>query len=212
MVHVADAVDDRVAHIEVAGGEVDLRAERAAALGEFAVFHALEQVEIFLDAAVAVRGFCGRADVAAVFLRLLGRQVADVGEALFDQFNRKLVVLFKIIAAVEEPVAPVEAQPVDIGLNGVDILGIFLRGVGVVHAEVAEAAELFGRAEVDGQGLAVADMQVSVRLRREPGVDLFPLKAAARGEILFYKVIDEILVFDRSDVFHASSSFCVCTN
>ena len=35
---------------------------------------------------------------------------------------------------------------------------------------------------------------------------------AARGEILFYKVIDEILIFDRSDIFHASSSFCVCIN
>ena len=45
MVHIADAVDDRIAHIEVAGGQVDLRAQGAAALGKFAVLHALEEVK-----------------------------------------------------------------------------------------------------------------------------------------------------------------------
>ncbi len=67
---------------------------------------------------------------------LLRRQVADVGKAFFDEFHGKLVVLFKIVRAVEETVAPVKAQPVDIGLDGVDIFGVFLRGVGVVHAQV----------------------------------------------------------------------------
>ena len=143
MVHVADAVDDGVAHVEVAGGQVDLRAQRAAALGELAVLHALEQIEVFLDRAVAVRAHGGLADVAAALLELLGGQVADVGQAFFDELDGKFIVLFKIIRAVEEPVAPVEAQPVDIGLDGVDVFGVFLRRVGVVHAQVAQAAEFF---------------------------------------------------------------------
>ena len=97
MVHIADAVNDRVAHIEVAGGKIDFCAQRAAALGELAVFHALEQVEVFLDGAVAVRAYGGLADIAAELAELLGRQVADVGKALLDQFDGKLVVLFKVI-------------------------------------------------------------------------------------------------------------------
>ncbi len=113
MVHVADAVNDGVAHVEVAGGQVDLRAQRAASLGELAVFHALEQVEVFLDGAVAVRAYGGLADIAAELAELFRRQVADVGKALFDEFHGKFVVLFKIIRAVEEPVAPVKAQPVE---------------------------------------------------------------------------------------------------
>ena len=79
MVHIADAVNDRVAHIEVAGGKIDFCAQRAAALGELAVFHALEQVEVFLDGAVAVRAYGRLADIAAELAELLGRQVADVG-------------------------------------------------------------------------------------------------------------------------------------
>ncbi len=86
---------------------------------------------------------------------LLRRQLADVGQAL-----------------LEEPVAPVKAQPVDILLDGVHILGVLLGGVGVVHAQVAQAAEALGGAEVDGQRLAVADVQIAVGLRRKTGVDL----------------------------------------
>ena len=204
MVHVADAVDDGVAHVEVAGGQVDLRAQRAAALGELAVLHALEQIEILLDRAVAVRAHGGLADVAAALLELLGSQVADVGQAFFDELDGKFIVLFKIIRAVEEPVAPVEAQPVDIGLDGVDVFGVFLRRVGIVHAQVAQAAEFFGRAKIDRQRLAVADVQIPVRLRRKPGVHALTLEPAAGGQILFNKGVDEISVFQRlSFFFHA---------
>lgn len=95
MVHVTDAVDDRIAHVEVAGGKVDLGAQGTAPLGELAVFHALKEVEVLLHAALAVRGDGGLADVAAVLSRLFGRQVADVGKALLDELNGKLVVFFK---------------------------------------------------------------------------------------------------------------------
>jgi hypothetical protein len=90
--------------------------------------------------------------------------------------TRVLVGLLEIVGAVEEAVAPVEAQPVDVLLDGVHKLGVLLGGVGVVHAQVADAAELFGGAEVDAQRLAVADVQIAVRLRREAGVHLHALK------------------------------------
>jgi len=208
MVHIADAVDDRVAHVEVAGGKVDLGAKRLAALGEFAVFHALEQVEILLDRTIAVGRDSGLADIAAVFPRLLRRQVADIREALFDQLHGVFIVLFKIIRAVEKAVAPVEAQPVDILLDGVHIFGVLLGRIGVVHAEVAQAAEFFSRAEIDGQRLAVADVQIAVRLRRKTGVDLLALKLSARRDVFQNKCVNEIFRFhDPAFFFHESRPF-----
>ena len=121
----------------------------------------------------------GVVGVAAVVLELLGGQLADVGQALLDEVHGQLVGLLKVVGAVEEAVAPVEAQPVDVLLDGVHVLRVLLGGVGVVHAQVADAAEFLGGAEVDGQGLAVADVEIAVGLRGEPGVDRFPLAASA---------------------------------
>ena len=192
MVHIADAVNDRVAHIEVAARQVDLRAQRAATLGKLAVFHALEEVEVLLHVALAVGGDGGLANVAAVLSRLLGRQVADVGKALLDELDGVLIVLFKVVAAIEKAVAPVEAEPVDILLDGVDKFDVLLRGVRVVHAQVAKAAEALSGAKVDGQRLAVADVQIAVRLRRKTGVDLLALEAPTLRDVFFDEGVNKI--------------------
>ena len=55
MVGVQDAVEHRVAQVDVAGRHVDLGAQHARAVRKFAGAHAAEQVEIFLDRAVAER-------------------------------------------------------------------------------------------------------------------------------------------------------------
>ena len=51
---VEDAVHDGVAHVEVGRGHVDFGSQDAGAVGEFAVLHAGEEVEIFFDGAVAI--------------------------------------------------------------------------------------------------------------------------------------------------------------
>jgi hypothetical protein len=53
-VRVADAVDRRVAQVDVGRGHVDLRAQHVGAVGKFAGAHLAEQVEVLLRAAVAV--------------------------------------------------------------------------------------------------------------------------------------------------------------
>ena len=88
-----------------------------------------------------------------------------------------------------EVLAPVVAEPADIALDRVDIFPLLLGRIGVVEPQMAAAAELFGDAEIERDGLGVADVQVAVRLRREPGHDLgVPL----RGEIGGDDVADEI--------------------
>ena len=156
-------------------------------------------------------------------IRWLGFDWADrfyYGSDYFDQFHGVLVVLLKVVGAVEEIVAPVEAQPVDIFLDGVHELHIFLGGVGVVHTQVAKATKLLGGAEVDGQRLAVANVQIAVGLGGKTGVYGLAGITAAFCNILFNKGMNEIFAFgDLSHidyplflviVFHDYNPFFVC--
>ncbi len=171
MLGVEDAVHDRVAQVEVGGGHVDLGAQRARAVGEFAGAHALEQVQVLFDGAVAVGAFLARlGQRAAVLADLVRGQVADVGLARLDQLHRPLVQLVEVIGGVEQAVFPIEAQPADVVHDGIDVLGLFLLGVGVVEAQVGLAAELRRQAEVEADGLGVADVQVAVGLGRKARV------------------------------------------
>ena len=81
----------------------------------------------------------------------------------------------------------------DILLDSVYELGVLLGGVGVVHAQVADAAELLSRAEVDDQRLAVADVEIAVGLGRETGVDLHPGKPSAGSDVLRDKFVNKVL-------------------
>ena len=59
---------------------------------------------------------------------------------------------------------------------GVYIFYVLLHRIGIVEAQVAQPAVLLRQPEVDADGFGVADVQIAVRLRREPGVD-FPAEA-----------------------------------
>ena len=67
--------------------------------------------------------------------------------------------------------APIEAEPVHVALDGVDVFLLFLGRIGVVEAQIAVAAELLRDAEIQADRLGVADMQIAVRLGRKAGDD-----------------------------------------
>src|SRR5690606_10505969 len=71
----------------------------------------------------------------------------------------------------------------------------FLHRVGVVQAQVADAAELRRDAKVQADGLGVADVQVAVGLRREAGLDR---RVLAAGEVVSDDLPDEVLADGRS--------------
>ena len=52
--HVVDTVDDRVTHIEVAAGQIDLGPQRHGAIGELPGPHTGEQVQALLDGPIPV--------------------------------------------------------------------------------------------------------------------------------------------------------------
>ena len=81
----ADAVDDGIAHIDVARSHIDFQAQGFAAVGEFAVSHACKQIKVFFDTAVAVRTvFACFSQRAAVFTHFFGCQIIDIRLAVFD--------------------------------------------------------------------------------------------------------------------------------
>ena len=60
--------------------------------------------------------------------------------------------------------APVEAKPAYVPLDGVDVFLLLLHGIGIVEAKVAAAAVFDRKSEVQADRLCVAEMQIAVRL------------------------------------------------
>ena len=87
-----------------------------------------------------------------------------------------------------------EAQPGDILLDGLHKFGVFLCRVGIVKAQVAQAAVFFGGQEVHDQRLAVTNVHIAVGFRRETGVDLLVTPAL---QILVNGFPDKICTFER---------------
>ena len=101
---------------------------------------------------------------------LFGGEVVDVGFARLNELQSPLVELAEVVGGVAEAL-PLEAEPAHVGHDGVDVLLLFLFGIGVVEAQVGFAAELVGETEVDADGLGVADVQVAVGLGRKARLD-----------------------------------------
>ena len=85
---------------------------------------------------------------------------------------------------------PIEAEPADVLLDRLDVLDVLFRGVGVVEAQVAGAAELGGDAEIEADRLGVADVQVAVGLGREARGDTSGV--LPRADVLSHDGPDEI--------------------
>ena len=188
---LADAVHHRVAQVDVAGGHVDLRAQGPGAVVELAHPHAVQEIQVLLDRAVAVRALAPRlGQRAAILGHLLGREVVHVGLARLDELHRPRVQLLEVVARVVEMRTPVVAEPAHGVDDRVDVLLALLGGVGVVEAQVAAAAELLGHTEVNGDRQGVADVQIAVRLGRKARDDLAAEPPA--GVVLQDDVLNEV--------------------
>ena len=191
MVGAADPVEHGIAQGDVRRRHVDLRAQHVGAVLELAGPHARKQVEVLLDGPVAVRAFtAGLGQRAAVLADFLGAEAVDVRLAGHDQVDGVVVERLEVVRGVKRLAMPVEAQPADVLLDRVDVLDVFFRGVGVVEAQVAGAAELGRNAEIQADRLGVADVQVAVRLGREARGDTSGV--LPRADVLSHDGPDEI--------------------
>ncbi len=85
--------------------------------------------------------------------------------------------------------APVEAQPAHVPLDGLHIVDRFLVRVGVVEAQVADRVVLLGHAKIKADGLGVADVEEAVGLGRKTGDNGLMLAA---GQVLGDDLADEV--------------------
>src|SRR5437667_1495312 len=169
-----DTIEHRIAEPDVRRFHVNLRPQSVSVIREFPGFHPAKQIEIFVDQAVAKRTLLSN---PPIFVRLLGRHVVDIRLTLMHKIDSELVELVEIIRSVERRTAdifvrPTVDQPAHVRHDGIDILGFFFCGISVVHSYVANAAELARNPEIETDRFRVADMEITVRLRRKTGMDL----------------------------------------
>ena len=165
-----DPVHDRVAQVHVRRVMSIFARRTFGSVRKLAGPHATEQIEVLFDGPVAVGALLARfGQRAAVGADLIGGKVVHIGFALLDQIFGPLVELLEVVGGKVEVVSPVEAEPVDALLDGVDVFQLFLGRIRVVETEMAASAEIPGETEVEADGLGMADMEIAVRLRRESG-------------------------------------------
>ena len=175
---VTDTIENRIAQVHVRRRHVDLRTQHLGAVGKLAGGHALELIQVFLNAALAERAVLARlGQAAAVLARLLWCQLANIGLACLDQLDGPGVQLIEVIGGVAHIAAPFKAKPLDVGLDRINVFLLFLRGVGVVKTQVTDTAKLPGQTEVKTDRLGVTNVQVTVRLRRKAGNNVTVLAA-----------------------------------
>ena len=119
-----------------------------------------------------------------------------------------VVELVEIVGRVIKVPAPVEAEPLHVARDRVDVLLLFLDRIGVVEAQVAAAPIFLRHAEIEGDRLGVSDMQVAVGFGREAGDHL---RAASRGDIGVDYVANEVATAFHFGCFaHHRRSRCAC--
>ncbi len=154
---------------------VDLGAEHLRTVRVLALFHFTEEAEILLDRTVAPGAVgTGRLDGATGGTHLFEGLVVDIRETPLDELLSPFIELVEIIRGVSL-LRPLETEPFDVFLDGVHILDIFFRRIGVVVAEVGPATVLLRQAEVDTQTFGVAKVKISVGFGRkacDDGVEL----------------------------------------
>ena len=114
----------------------------------------------------------GGGDISSVGFHFRWRLLIDVGMAFFDHVLGGFVEEIEVVAGEIQVVPPVEPEPVDIGFDAVDILGVFFFGVGVVESKVAfgtDGSIFLGDPEVKAKCFGVTDVEVSVGFRRKTG-------------------------------------------
>ena len=89
---------------------------------------------IFCKGAAAIRTLLARLGQSAADLTdLVRREVVHIRFSRLDELNGPLVELIEVVGSVVQAI-PVVAQPPNTVLDGVDILSLFLRRIGVIEA------------------------------------------------------------------------------
>ena len=175
-----DAIDRRIAQVDVGRSHIDLGAQHHGAFRMLTVAHFAEDAQVFLWAAVAIRRVLARFEKrAAIGAHFVGALFIDVGVTGLDQMFGKLVhpieIIGRVIEIVFRAMLPVKAHPTDAFLDRVNVLLVFLNRVGVVKAHVADALVIGRQSEIQANALGVTDMQIAVGFGRKTRANTRPI-------------------------------------
>ena len=169
---ITNAEDDRVAHVQVRRGHIDFGTDDILAVSKFTLFHPFKQGNTLAGGSIPPgTGSARFCQGAAIFAHLLGVQFVDVRLVYPDQFHGILIQLLEIVGSKIHAIRPVKAEPAYLLYDRLNILDIFLFGVGIVESQITFALELLCQTEIDADGFGMAYMQVAIRFRRETGMD-----------------------------------------
>ena len=206
MWYLNDAVHDRVTEVHVGVGHVEFGSEHHRSLYGLWCIHLLEQPQIFLHGAVTVGAGDTRGGRCTLLLSdLLSGLLVDVGIALLDHPNGEIPQLLEVVRGIVD-MSPLEAEPLDVVEDVLDIFGVFLRGVGIVEPQVADTIELLSHTEVHTNGFGVSYMQIAVGLWGK--ARLYAPTVFAVGQIL----LDELLYETQAMLLFAVLSLAIFHN
>lgn len=97
--------------------------------------------------------------------------MAHIGTILLDQLLGQFIQAIKVITGMGGA-DRLEAQPLDNISDRFEIFLLLTGGIGIVVAQIADSTVVLGETEIDSDGLAVADVQISVGLGRESSDDV----------------------------------------
>ena len=191
---VHDAIENRIAKIQVGRRHIDLGPQCFGSVWEFPFFHSGKEVQILFDRTIAIWAIATwLRQSSSVLAHLIRIKVANKGDPLANQLTCPVVKLFKIIGSVQQFI-PLEAEPIDVRFDRIDVLLTFLGRIRIVEPKVAVPAVGFGQAEIEADTFGVPDVQIAVGLRRESRIDSPTDKFLLASKILFDFDFDEVLV------------------
>ena len=164
---MANAINHRVTHVQVGRRHINLQPRHMATIRKFTGAHALKQIQIFVNRSITVGAvFTGLSQCASGGAHLFRIQGADVGFPIPNQGFGKLINLLEVVRGMRNRL-PLKTEPRHVALNRFDELVAFFHRVGVIEAEKRFATVFLGNTEVQTDTLGVANVQKSVRFRRE---------------------------------------------
>ena len=202
-------VDKWVAEQHVRMGHINLGAQNKCSWFALTTVHELKELEVFLNRTIAERTVGTRTCGGSL---LLGNDfcalLVNIGTSLFDEPYGKVPKLLEIVAGVVN-VRPLEAKPLDIILDALNIFCILLYWIRIVEAQVALTAIFLGKSEVDGNSLSMTDMKIAVWLWWKTG--LHSASVLTFGQIIDNLLLNEanrlLLTFVLNNLFHIFFTF-----
>ncbi|MNC04139.1 hypothetical protein D3C75_515720 [compost metagenome] len=98
-------------------------------------------------------------------------QFIDIRQTFIDKLNRVVKQLVEIIRGITDVAGPLETEPFNIVLNGINVFDVFFYRVGVIETQVALALIILRDTKIQADGFCMADVQIAVWLWRETGAN-----------------------------------------